>query len=70
MEKRVVATDVLLKNQVFMFKKEKSNTFDFKFLEWNIVNFHSLYSLRSFTTKNNTPPMPLYDAHLGGFLFL
>jgi hypothetical protein len=21
-------------------------------------------------THNNTPPMPLYDAHLGGFLFL
>lgn len=21
-------------------------------------------------TNNNTPPMPLYDAHLGGFLFL
>lgn len=20
-------------------------------------------------TNNNTPPMPLYDAHLGGFLF-
>ena len=22
------------------------------------------------STNNNTPPMPLYDAHLGGFLFL
>lgn len=21
-------------------------------------------------TNNNTPPMPLHDAHLGGFLFL
>jgi hypothetical protein len=24
----------------------------------------------SIFTNNNTPPMPLYDAHLGGFLFL
>lgn len=24
----------------------------------------------SIFTNNNTPPMPLHDAHLGGFLFL
>lgn len=70
MEKGIVATDVLLKKQVFMFKKEKSNTFEFRLFEWNPLIFHSYFSLRRFTTKNNTPPMPLYDAHLGGFLFL
>jgi hypothetical protein len=26
--------------------------------------------LRNGLTKNNTPPMPLFDAHLGGFFFL
>lgn len=29
----------------------------------------SFKNYRTFT-QNNTPPMPLYDAHLGGFLFL
>ncbi len=26
-------------------------------------------SFESIFTNNNTPPMPLHDAHLGGFLF-
>ncbi len=29
----------------------------------------SFYKDSNFT-NNNTPPMPLHDAHLGGFLFL
>jgi hypothetical protein len=28
------------------------------------------FSKDSFFTQDNTPPMPLNDAHLGGFLFL
>jgi hypothetical protein len=28
------------------------------------------FSIRSNFTNNNTPPMPLHDAHLGGFFFL
>jgi hypothetical protein len=27
-------------------------------------------SFESIFTNNNTPPMPIHDAHLGGFLFL
>lgn len=29
---------------------------------------HSIFSEDSYS-KNNTPPMPLHDAHLGGFFF-
>lgn len=29
-----------------------------------------LLFFESIFTNNNTPPMPLHDAHLGGFLFL
>lgn len=28
------------------------------------------YFKDSLFTNNNTPPMPLHDAHLGGFFFL
>jgi hypothetical protein len=28
------------------------------------------FSKDSLITQDNTPPMPLYDAHLGGFLIL
>lgn len=28
------------------------------------------FSFIKFLTQDNTPPMPLFDAHLGGFLFL
>jgi len=28
------------------------------------------FFFESIFTNNNTPPMPLHDAHLGGFLFL
>lgn len=28
-----------------------------------------LFSKKVLKTKNNTPPMPLFDAHLGGFFF-
>lgn len=31
---------------------------------------HGSFFFDSNFTNNNTPPMPLYDAHLGGFLFL
>jgi hypothetical protein len=27
------------------------------------------FFFESYFTNNNTPPMPLHDAHLGGFLF-
>ncbi len=31
---------------------------------------HGSFSKDSLITQDNTPPMPLYDAHLGGFLIL
>lgn len=31
---------------------------------------HGSFFKDSTFTNNNTPPMPLHDAHLGGFLFL
>ncbi len=46
-------------------------TFASPFGAWNIMCSISvtLY-LDSNFTNDNTPPMPLHDAHLGGFLFL
>jgi hypothetical protein len=44
-----------------------------------VLSVLDLYTVRSvfrssffesIFTNNNTPPMPLHDAHLGGFLFL
>lgn len=34
----------------------------------NIIT--GLFSAEQYLTKDNTPPMPLSDAHLGGFFFL
>jgi hypothetical protein len=31
---------------------------------------NAVASNRSYDIQDNTPPMPLFDAHLGGFFFL
>jgi len=36
---------------------------------FNIKTTLGLFSKDSYLTKNNTPSMPLLDAHLGGFFF-
>ncbi|SMC61500.1 hypothetical protein SAMN04488101_101730 [Pedobacter nyackensis] len=36
----------------------------------SIRTAHMSFFKEQFSTQDNTPPMPLLDAHLGGFLFL
>lgn len=50
---------------------KKGITFASTFLALHTVSLLSgFFLLESNFTNNNTPPMPLHDAHLGGFLFL
>jgi hypothetical protein len=35
-----------------------------------VISASGSFLIDSSFTNNNTPPMPLHDAHLGGFLFL
>ncbi len=73
MEKRVVTTNVCLNNNFIMKIEPKNIVYLKKYCNFasNIYAMYCMYFYtESFKTNNNTPLMPLFDAHLRGFFFL
>jgi hypothetical protein len=73
MEKRVVAEYVCLNNNFIMKIEPKNIVYLKKYCNFasNICAMYCMYFYtESFKTNNNTPLMPLFDAHLRGFFFL
>ena len=78
MEKRIIAKDVCVANQLKVLKMFTISKKSFMFAS-TLLATHKVeqiayqgepYAFTGFCPQNNTPPLPLFDAHLGGFFFL